>query len=234
MTLADLAPATRARRLVAIRQFYEYLRRVGRLEVNPAQPIAPPRLTKRTPKWLTPEEVRALRHAIPGDDRGVRDRAIVELGLQSLRISEVLGLDLDDLYLDRRQVRITGKGGDEYLQPITDVAISWLELWLRRRPNCASQAIFVPIPPRGTRPRLTARAVEGLLRGHLTRAGIRRPLTFHSLRHTVGVMLADQGVPLQFIQDLLRHRSPATTRVYTQVARERLAEVLDHALKFPE
>jgi site-specific recombinase XerD len=76
--------------------------------------------------------------------------------------------------------------------------------------------------------------VEKTFRAYLRQAGIDRPVRFHDPRHTVGVTLADRGVPLQFIQDLLRHRDPKTTRVYTQVARDRLAEVLDRELEFPE
>lgn len=234
MTRAGLQPRSRSRRLVAIRRFYGYLVRTGRLLQNPALDVRPPSVKSRTPNFLIPEEVQALRRAIPGTDRGVRDRAVIELGLQSLRISEILGLDLEDLYLDRRQVRITGKGGHEVLQPITDAGVRAVEAWLVRRPPCRSRALFIPLPPRGAQTRLHYTTVEKAFRSYLKAAGITRPLRFHDLRHTVGVTLADRGVPLQFIQDLLRHRDPKTTRIYTQVARERLAEVLDRELEFPE
>jgi len=234
MTRAGLQPRSRSRRLVAIRRFYDYLVRTRRLPSSPAQDIRPPRAKPGTPNFLTPPEVQALRRAIPRTDRGVRDRAVIELGLQSLRISEILGLDLDDLYLDRQQVRIVGKGGGEVLQPITAAGVSAVDTWLRRRPLCRSRALFIPIPPRGPETRLHYTTVEKIFHIYLRAAGITRPLRFHDLRHTVGVTLADRGVPLQFIQDLLRHRDPKTTRVYTQVARERLAEVLDRELAFPE
>lgn len=234
MTRAGLQPRSRSRRLVAIRRFYDYLVRTRRLPHSPAQEIRPPRARPRTPNFLTPAEVQALRRAIPGTDRGIRDRAAIELGLQSLRISEIVGLDLDDLHLDRRQLRIVGKGGGEVLQPVTEAAVRALEAWLRRRPLCRSRALFIPLPPRGPETRLHYTTVEKLFHTYLRAASITRPLRFHDLRHTVGVTLADRGVPLQFIQDLLRHRDPKTTRVYTQVARERLGEVLDRELEFPE
>lgn len=234
MTRAGLQPRSRSRRLVAIRRFYAYLVRTGRLPASPAQDIRPPRPRERAPNFLTPEEVQALRRAIPRTDRGVRDRAVIELGLQSLRISEILGMDLDDLHLDRRQVRIIGKGGHEHLQPVTEAGIRAVEAWLARRPPCRSRALFIPLPPRGPQTRLHYTTVEKVFRTYLKAAKIDRPLRFHDLRHTVGVTLADRGVPLQFIQDLLRHRDPKTTRIYTQVARERLAEVLDRELDFPE
>lgn len=234
MTRAGLQPRSRSRRLVAIRRFYDYLVRTGRSPHSPAQEIRPPRAKPRAPNFLTPQEVQALRRAIPGTDRGIRDRAVIELGLQSLRISEILGLDLDDLFLDRQQVRILGKGGGEVLQPITEAGVRAVEAWLRRRPPCRSPALFIPLPPRGPQTRLHYTTVEKLFHTYLRAATITRPLRFHDLRHTVGVTLADRGVPLQFIQDLLRHRDPKTTRVYTSVARERLAEVLDRELEFPE
>ncbi len=234
MTRARLQPRSRSRRLVAVRRFYDYLARTGRLPQSPARDIRPPRAKPRSPNFLTPQEVQALRRAIPGTDRGLRDRAVIELGLQSLRISEILGLDLDDVYLDRQQVRILGKGGGEVLQPITEAGVRAAEAWLRRRPLCRSRALFIPLPPRGPQTRLHYTTVEKLFHAYLRSAAITRPLRFHDLRHTVGVTLADRGVPLQFIQDLLRHRDPKTTRVYTQVARERLAEVLDRELEFPE
>lgn len=234
MTRAGLQPRSRSRRLVAIRRFYAYLAQTGRIAQSPAADVRPPRPKARAPNFLTPGEVGALRRAIPGTDRGIRDRAVIELGLQSLRISEILGLDLDDLHLDRRQVRIVGKGGGEVLQPITEAGVRAVEAWLARRPICRSRALFIPLPPRGPGTRLHYTTVEKLFRGYLQAAKITRPLRFHDLRHTVGVTLADRGVPLQFIQDLLRHRDPKTTRVYTQVARERLAEVLDRELEFPE
>jgi integrase/recombinase XerD len=77
-------------------------------------------------------------------------------------------------------------------------------------------------------------SAERILRGYLKAAGITRPLSFHALRHTVGVTLADRGVPLEYIQDLLRHADPRTTRIYTSVAPERLQEVLRRELRFPD
>lgn len=232
MTHAGLMPRSRARRIVAIRRFYAYLVDIGRLDANPAQTIRPPRAGERTPNFLSPNEVGALRRAIPRDDRGIRDRAIIELGLQSLRISEILGLDLVDLLLDRRQLRITGKGGGEALQPIGADAVQALEDWLRRRPICPSRAVFIPLPPRGAK-RLHYTTAEKALARYLKLARIDRPLRFHDLRHTAGVTLADRGVPLQYIQDILRHKDPKTTRVYTKVAKERLAEVIERELKYP-
>lgn len=193
-----------------------------------------PKISRATvPKFLRPEEVGRLREVIPETPRGRRDRALIELGLSSLRVSEVVGIQLDDLFLDRGQVRITGKGGGQYLQPITDAAVQALEGWLVARPRCPSRFVFVPVMRRGARG-LHYVSAERILRGYLKAAGITRPLSFHALRHTVGVTLADRGVPLEYIQDLLRHADPRTTRIYTSVAPERLQEVLRRELRFPD
>ena len=104
----------------------------------------------------------------------------------------------------------------------------------RRRPVCESEAVFIPLPPRRGLCRLHYTTLEGLLAAYLRAAGVTRRIRFHGLRHTAGTTLSDRGVPLQDIQDLLRHKSPKTTRRYARVAKERLAEVVDHELRFPE
>lgn len=234
MQAAGLAPRTRARRTTAIRTWYRYLAKTRRVAESPADEIAPPRPKKNPPSFLRDEEVRKLRRALPRDNRGLRDRAIIELGLSSLRISEPLSLDLDDVFLDRRQIRITGKGGDRAVQPIGKAVARALQAWLERRPECRSQAVFIPLPPRGPGCRLEYTTVEKNFRRYLKAAGINRRIRFHDLRHTLGVRLANRGVPLQYIQDLFRHKSPQTTRIYTDVAKEHLAEVLDREGEFPE
>jgi integrase len=94
--------------------------------------------------------------------------------------------------------------------------------------------VFIPLPPRRGPCRLHYTTFEDLLAAYLRAAGVTRRIRFHGLRHTAGTTLSDRGVPLQDIQDLLRHKSPKTTRRYARVAKERLAEVLDHELRFPE
>jgi site-specific recombinase XerD len=235
MARAGLAERTRARRLAAVREWYRYLARTGRVTASPAEAVRPPKIHRRTPAWLSPDEVARLRAAIPGDPRGLRDRAAIELGLASLRISEALGLDLDDLFLDQTppMVRIVGKGGHEYWQPLRQDTASSLKAWLEARPSCRSQAVFIPLPPRRRGNRLHYTTLEKALRRYLRAAGILRRIRFHDLRHTLGVQLGRAGVPLQHIQDLFRHRSPATTRIYTDLAPEHLAEVLEREGGFP-
>lgn len=235
MTKAGLAVRSRARRTTAIREFYKYLVKTKRLADSPADAVVPPRPHKSMPGFLRPQEIARVRQAIPKSDRGVRDRAIFELGLMTLRISSALNLDLEDLAeLGRRLIRVKLKGGDQAMQRITDVAAGALRAWLKRRPPCESPAVFVPLPPRKGPCRLEYTTVEKALRRYLRVAGVTRRVRFHDLRHTAGLRLANRGVPLQIIQDIMHHKDPRTTRIYTEVDSEVIAEVVDRELQFPE
>ena len=99
---------------------------------------------------------------------------------------------------------------------------------------CESRAVFVPLPPRKGACRLEYTTVEKALRRYLGAAGITRRVRFHDLRHTAGLRLANRGVPLQIIQDIMHHKDPRTTRIYTEVDSEVIAEVVDRELQFPE
>jgi integrase/recombinase XerC len=235
MTRAGLEVRSRARRTTAIREFYKYLVKTKRLPESPAESVVPPRPHKSMPGFLRPQEIARMRRAIPNDDRGRRDRAIFELGLMTLRISSALNLDLDDLdEVDRRLIRVKLKGGDQATQRITETAARAVRAWLERRPACESAAVFVPLPPRKGPCRLEYTTVEKALRRYLRAAGVTRRVRFHDLRHTAGLRLANRGVPLQIIQDIMHHKDPRTTRIYTEVDSEVIAEVVDRELQFPE
>jgi site-specific recombinase XerD len=229
LAMADtgLSAATRARRAVALRRFYDWLVLTGQLPSSPAAGLRPPRVARRLPHFLTAEETTRLLGAVQPGLRGLRDRAILLLGLHSLRVSEVSALDLDDLaYLDRAQLRVRRKGGTPVLKDLTAEASAAVDRWCRSRPPCPSPALFVPLPPRGRRPRLQPRSIQRIFKAAAARAGIEKPVSFHTLRHTIATALADAAVPLQEIQDLLDHASPATTRIYAQVSRDRLRSAL--------
>jgi site-specific recombinase XerD len=231
-----LAPRTRMRRLVAIRRFYAYLVDTGVLRDSPAEELKLPRVkSDYVPDFLHEDEVGAVRAVFPDTLRGRRDRAMFELGISTLRASEVVGLQLNDLFmLDRGQVRIRGKGGGEYLQVVDDEAVRALGKWLEVRPVCRSPYVFIPLPPRGLRGlhRITA---ERIMKSYYRAAGITRPFRrpFHALRHTAGFKMGNDGVPLQYIQDIMRHADPRTSRIYARVDPETLREVIRRELRFP-
>jgi len=167
--------------------------------------------------------------------RGRRDAALVELGLCGLRVFEATSLDVGDIHIDRMQVRLVQKGsGDEIYHQITPDAMEAIKAWLQVRPVVRSDALFIPLPPRGRSPRLTERAVENLMHHYATAAGIRKRVTFHTLRHTVGQKLADEQYPPQDIQDYLRHKHLSTTRVYVERSVQRLDQIAREGLRFPK
>ena len=238
---------TRQRRLVAVRQFYQYLVDRGHITASPAERLRLPKLTgERIPDFLTDPEILAVRGAFEGvartgrkrDDRvrALRDRAIFELGLASLRIAEVVGIRLDGLFrLEQNQVKIRAKGGKERLQAIPDDAVGAVRAWQAVRPPCESSYVFIPIPPRG-RQALHYVRVEQIIREYYRIAGITREMRrpFHALRHTAGTKLGEEGVPLQNIQDLLGHADPRTTRIYVRVSGQHLRDIVRKTLRFPK
>lgn len=231
-----LSPRTRMRRLVAIRRFYAYLVEVGVLAKSPAEALTLPKVKSAyVPDFLHESEVGAVRSVFPDTPRGRRDRAMFELGISTLRASEVVGLRLNDLFmLDHGQVRVRGKGGGEYLQVIDDEAVAALRAWLDVRPPCRSPYVFLPLPPRGARGLHRATA-ERLMKRYYRAAGITRPFRrpFHALRHTAGFKMGNDGVPLQYIQDIMRHADPRTSRIYARVDPQTLREVMRRELRFP-
>lgn len=230
---SGLAPRSRARRLVAVRRFYTWLVDSGKIPVNPAEKLLLPRVPhRRVPRFLREEEVARLLAvlATPRTPVEWRDRAMIELGLCGLRVSEVLSIRVDDLFLEAQQVRIRGKGGGERLVPLTPEAAEVLERWTAIRPR-SSGFVFTALPPKGDKP-LHPASVERILKRYLAKAGIPTSYGFHSLRHTAGYTLANQDVPLHVIQELLGHRDPRTTRTYTDLSPAHVREVVAHKLRY--
>jgi integrase/recombinase XerC len=140
-----------------------------------------------------------------------------------LRVSELVGLNLDDLDLEEGLVRVRGKGRRERLCPIGPVAVHWLKNWLSLRDpkHAREQALF--LNQRGGR--LTTRSVARLLEAHLLRAGLSNAASPHTLRHSFATHLLDRGADLRSVQELLGHRKLTTTQVYTHVTQERLLDI---------
>jgi integrase/recombinase XerC len=140
-----------------------------------------------------------------------------------LRVSELVGLNLDDFDQDQDLVRVRGKGRRERLCPIGDMAIHWLKCWIPlRKPEVAGEkAVF--LNQRGTR--LTSRSVGRLLEAHLLHAGMLNAASPHTLRHSFATHLLDRGADLRSVQELLGHRKLTTTQIYTHVTQERLLDI---------
>ena len=224
-----LAAASLARRLVAIKVFFRHLAQEGLLAVNVADAMESPRLWKILPPTLTREEVdRLLAAPDPATPRGLRDRAILETFYATgLRVSELAALTLDSLHFDAEYIRCVGKGDKERVVPIGGRAIAAVQVWLERgRPayaarGAAGRAVFLS---RLGRP-LTRNGLWRHIRAYARKAGIRKELSPHTLRHSFASHLLANGASLRVIQEMLGHADIATTQIYTHVDQGRLQAV---------
>jgi integrase/recombinase XerD len=231
-----LAANSAARAVVAVRGFHRFLLREGIAPTDPASAVRPPAPPKRLPKAITVEEVEALLEAAGADQtpRAVRDRALLELLYGcGARISEAVGLDVDELDLDSGTVKLHGKGSKERIVPIGSYARQAIEGYLvRARPVLAAGGGPRPSPAlflnsRGGR--LSRQSAWTVLRAAAGKAGlrddVRREISPHTLRHSFATHLLDGGADIRVVQELLGHASVTTTQVYTLVTVERLREV---------
>jgi integrase/recombinase XerC len=223
------AASTVARRLASLRSYFRHLRRGGEVAADPTASLRSPKQPKRLPSLLKVDEVVRLLDSIPvAEALGRRDRAMFEtLYGGGLRVSEVVGLNLEDLDLDEEMVRVRGKGKRERLCPIGPMAVHWIRRHLEtRRPRSAAErGVFL----NRYGDRLTARSVGRLLEEHLATAGIRAEASPHTLRHSFATHLLDRGADLRSVQELLGHRKLTTTQIYTHVTAERLLDAYQEA-----
>lgn len=224
-----LSRRTIARKLSCLRSFFRFLCREGTLSHNPAAAVASPRMEKRLPDFLDERQMTALL-AAPSRTRwqGVRDHAMLEtLYSTGMRVSELVGLDLDDVDERSGCALVRGKGKKERLCPIGRTALGAIRAYLARRPVSQrdGQALFIS----QKRTRLTVRQVDRLLQRYVRLAGLPATLSPHSLRHSFATHLLDRGADLRSVQELLGHASLSTTQLYTHVTPQRLKQVYDKA-----
>jgi integrase/recombinase XerC len=224
--------ATVARKLAATRSFFKFLVQQGVIESSPARSVRTPKQERRLPAFLEEEEVsKLLDEPGPGDAFPDRDRALLEtLYSTGVRVSELIGLDLDDLDMVAGLVRTRGKGRKERLVPVGSVAIGAIRAYLsgERRALASGrepEALFLNRDGQ----RLSARSVRRVVQRYILRAGLPTRTSPHTLRHTFATHLLDRGADLRAVQELLGHESLSTTQVYTHVTTERLRDTYMHA-----
>jgi len=239
---ADKARATVARKLSGLRTFIKYLRREEVIEHDPAAMAVAPKRDQTIPTHLSePEITRLIETPHTGDALGRRDRAILELFYASgLRLSELVAIDLEDLNLADRMVRVMGKGGKERILPFNQSTVAALKAWMKDRaailgtrhssgtrhpaPGArknAADPLFINY--RGTR--LTGRSVDRLLRRYVAQCSTRMGVSPHALRHSFATHLLQRGADLRAIQELLGHARLSTTQRYTHVNAAQLIDV---------
>ena len=227
----ELAPATVARAVVAVRSLHRFLADEGRAPADPGADVATPRVPSGLPKALSEAEVEALLAAVVGDEPVARrDRAMLEvLYGTGVRISELVGLRLGDVDLESGLLRAFGKGSKERIVPLGRHAAAALTAWLgpggrpalvpeRWKRRGDAEAVF--LNQRGGR--LTRQGAWLVVKHWGSEAGIADKLTPHVLRHSCATHMLDHGADLRAVQEMLGHASVSTTQVYTKVSTERL------------
>jgi integrase/recombinase XerC len=225
-----------ARKISTLRSFFKYLIKEQRIASNPAKSVSTPKVEKTLPTTLTVDEAFRLMESperIPQNssavsrENGLRDRAILELLYSSgLRVSELVGLNLNQLDLDLGIVRVMGKGRKERIVPVGGKAIEASRAYLEERGVFKGED---PIFINSFGGRLTARTVGRLVKKYTRHSGIFRKVSPHSLRHTFATHLLDAGADIREIQEMLGHSSLSTTQRYTHVSMGKLMEVYDRA-----
>ena len=233
---AQKKKASVARKLAALRTFFQFLVREGMLEMNPAKLVATPRLEKRLPKHLSIEEaIKFIESPNTETDLGKRDRAMLELMYATgVRVSELTTMNLADIDHQNRLVRVTGKRRKQRILPFGEPAAEALKQYLAVRDQFL---LKVPISEReldavflnyqGTR--ITTRSVGRMVEKYISICAGMHDISPHALRHSFATHLLDSGADLRDIQELLGHARLSTTQVYTHVSMEKLIEVYDKA-----
>jgi integrase/recombinase XerC len=235
--------ASVARKLSALRAFTRYLRREGWIDADPASLAVAPKKEQKVPAHLSPDEMsRLLEMPDASMPLGRRDRAILELFYASgLRLSELVGLDLEDLNLSARMARVMGKGAKERLVPFNRTAADAIRAWLgdrarlrrtvaagerdeasaRRSAKAGGEPLFVNYRGR----RLSGRSVQRLVARYMSGCSTRFGISPHALRHSFATHLLERGADLRAIQELLGHVQLSTTQRYTHVNVAQLMDV---------
>ena len=223
-----LKKSSTARKLAAIRSFFQFGVKKKWIAENPAKVVATPRQEKHVPSFLSEEETVHLLDVPPSKKPiDLRDKAILELLYASgIRVSELVGINQEDANLGERMIRVRGKGKKERLIPFGRMAGEHLAIYLKVRPGLVQdrigeKAMFLNYRGR----RITPRSVERMVDKYIRLTAVKRKISPHSLRHSFASHLLSRGADLRVIQELLGHESLATTQKYTHLNLGRLMDV---------
>lgn len=233
-----LARRSIARKLSAVRSFFRFLHREDVIEVNPARSVRSPKIEKTLPNWLSRAEIEkvfaaAELRASEGGFAAARNLAVIETFYSTgIRVSELQGLNMEDLDLVGDQVKVRGKGRKERIVPLGSAAVRALRRYELRRSEVVGKgrpadrnAVF--LSERGRR--ISTRALQNIVRDFLETVSQESGLSPHALRHSFATHLLDAGADLMAVKELLGHASLSTTRIYTHTSKERLKRVYDQA-----
>ena len=221
-----------SRKLACLRSFFKYLARENIVQVNPAAGIATPKRDKKLPHFLDPDEVVRLLEAPSRDTwEEKRDRSILEtLYSSGLRVSELVGLNQEDVDVFGGLVRVRGKGKKERIVPLGQMALKALKSYLEQRPaREKGMPVKVPLYLNRSGGRLTDRSVRRMIIKYARRIALAKEVSPHTLRHSFATHMLDRGADLRSVQELLGHENLSTTQIYTHVTTKRLKEAYDAA-----
>lgn len=233
MDAHGISKQTVARKVAALRSFFKFLMKRGAVAANPALAIRTPKLQKKLPKFLTVEEVeRLLDIPNPADIIGARDKAILELLYSAgLRTCELVGLNNDDVDLDRQTLLTRGKGKKERVNPVGQFAVRAIRDYINLKHAHAARHLFdekaLFLNFRGQR--LTTRSIRRMLAFYIGMAGLPATVSPHTLRHSFATHLLQRGADLRVVQELLGHENISTTQIYTHVTSAEMQRVYTEA-----
>lgn len=226
--------STTARKLATLRSFYKFLVKRSYLTTNPVISVRTPKQDKKLPKFLEYEQVKRLLETPPADSwLGARDRAMMEtLYSTGIRVSELVGLNIEDVDFLGEVLHIRGKGKKERITPIGSSALQSVQHYMEfRNRRAQSNSNFDPkvlfVNKHGRR--LSTRSVRRKMDKYLKMAGLDPSISPHTLRHSFATHMLNNGADLRSVQELLGHQSLSTTQVYTHLTTKKLKEVYDNA-----
>jgi integrase/recombinase XerC len=222
----NLSNRTVNRHLSSLRSFFRFLTRESLIKANPILSLSSPKQEKYLPSFLTEEEVaKLIDSVIPKDERGLRDRAILETFYSTgIRISELANLSKEDFDFIGGIVKVMGKGKKERIVPIGDKAISAIREYLDKRKK-QTDAIFLNKNGEA----ITTRGIRNIVGKYIRLAGIKQGVSPHTLRHSFATHLLNRGADLRSVQELLGHANLSTTQIYTHLTTDKLKSVYDKA-----
>lgn len=224
---------TIARKIASLRTFYKYLYREKKVDSNPAMNLNSPKRSRQLPKFLTPYEVEQILNNIKIDTpAGYRNKAILELlWATGMRVSELSGLNFEDLNLANNEIRVFGKGSKERIILVTDRAKTYLQRYIDTARPLVAKGFRVennedsPVFINNTGYRLQTRTIRNVINDVVEKIQLPKHVTPHVFRHSFATHLIENGADLRVVQELLGHASISNTQIYTHVSSQHLKEV---------
>ena len=225
----NLSKVSIARKIASIRSFFKFLFREGIIKSNPASSLSTPKRDKHLPKFLDEKEIVILLESPDREsEAGLRDRSILEtLYSTGIRVSELVGLNMDHIDHIGGVIKVFGKGKKERIVPIGERALQAIRDYLKARRPVAKDSKALFFNKNGGR--LTDRSIRRIVNKYITKASIQQKISPHTLRHSFATHMLDHGADLRSVQELLGHANLSSTQIYTHITTERLKSAYSKA-----